>query len=513
MTKQPTTLGAFSVSLAVKDLQASRAFYEKLDFEVVGGDAAQNWLILRNGTVTIGLFQGMFERNILTFNPGWDEQAQAVEPFTDVREHQRRLKSRGLDAHERGRRERDRAGELHAGRSGRQSRPHRPARAAEALADWRARCGGIQYDPDAAMIGLTQTRRIASGVLVLALTLRGSAQIIPGAGRPAWPAYRDDRRPGRGCRHGRAGDEAIVRLTMSKYFESPAAPNGRVMADGEGRFFFTDLPAGEDYLQATKDGYAPGTYGQRRAWGQNELLSLAEGERPTDVKLGVWKYGAIAGTVVDEAGEPVVGIAVRALVKNVVAGRTQFGNMEVIPELVPGAITDDRGMFRLSQLVPGTYVVLVPSTQTTLPAAWLAGQDSWLRTELFWGGVNEIALLGQPRTQQVGDAALMTLNSVLIPPPPSAEGRMAVYPTTFFPSAATAGAATPITVGAGEERTDVAIALRPVPAVRVTGRLVAPDGTAPPPTTIRLTGIAMTDVITSSTPSGPATSGSRPSPA
>jgi lactoylglutathione lyase len=97
MTTQPTTLGAFSVSLAVKDLQASRAFYEKLGFEVCGGNPAQNWLILRNGTVTIGLFQGMFERNILTFNPGWDYQAQAVEEFTDVREHQRRLKSKGLE--------------------------------------------------------------------------------------------------------------------------------------------------------------------------------------------------------------------------------------------------------------------------------------------------------------------------------------------------------------------------------------------------------------------------------
>jgi catechol 2,3-dioxygenase-like lactoylglutathione lyase family enzyme len=98
MMKQPTTLGAFSVSLAVKDLQASRAFYEKLDFEFAGGDPEQNWLILRNGTVTIGLFQGMFERNVLTFNPGWDYKAEAVgEKFTDIREHQRRLKSSGLE--------------------------------------------------------------------------------------------------------------------------------------------------------------------------------------------------------------------------------------------------------------------------------------------------------------------------------------------------------------------------------------------------------------------------------
>ena len=97
MAKQPTTLGAFSVSLAVKNIQASRAFYEKLDFEVVGGNEAQNWLILRNGSVTIGLFQGMFPRNILTFNPGWDEKAQPVGEFKDVREHQRRLESNGLE--------------------------------------------------------------------------------------------------------------------------------------------------------------------------------------------------------------------------------------------------------------------------------------------------------------------------------------------------------------------------------------------------------------------------------
>jgi lactoylglutathione lyase len=89
-------LGAFSVSLSVKDLAASRAFYEKLGFTACGGDADQAWLILRNGKTVIGLFQGMFEKNILTFNPGWDENAQALESFTDVRDLQKQLKANGV---------------------------------------------------------------------------------------------------------------------------------------------------------------------------------------------------------------------------------------------------------------------------------------------------------------------------------------------------------------------------------------------------------------------------------
>jgi catechol 2,3-dioxygenase-like lactoylglutathione lyase family enzyme len=89
-------LGAFSVSLAVKDIEASRRFYEKFGFEVFAGDAAQHWLILKNGDHVIGLFQGMFERNILTFNPGWDSDARKLEAFTDVRELQRQLKARGV---------------------------------------------------------------------------------------------------------------------------------------------------------------------------------------------------------------------------------------------------------------------------------------------------------------------------------------------------------------------------------------------------------------------------------
>ncbi len=90
------SLGQFSISLAVKDLAASRAFYEALGFTAFGGDAAQHWLIMKQGPTLIGLFQGMFEHNLLTFNPGWDADARPVEPFVDVREWQRRLKAAGL---------------------------------------------------------------------------------------------------------------------------------------------------------------------------------------------------------------------------------------------------------------------------------------------------------------------------------------------------------------------------------------------------------------------------------
>ena len=90
-------LGNFSISLAVKDIEASRLFYEKLGFTVFMGDQSQNWLIMKNGDHAIGLFQGMFDKNILTFNPGWNSEAQPLKDFTDVRELQRQLKDRGVN--------------------------------------------------------------------------------------------------------------------------------------------------------------------------------------------------------------------------------------------------------------------------------------------------------------------------------------------------------------------------------------------------------------------------------
>lgn len=89
-------LGNFSVSLAVKDIGASRAFYEKLGFSVIGGEQALNWLILQNETATIGLFQGMFDRNVLTFNPGWDRHCNTLPDYDDVRQIQKQIRSRGI---------------------------------------------------------------------------------------------------------------------------------------------------------------------------------------------------------------------------------------------------------------------------------------------------------------------------------------------------------------------------------------------------------------------------------
>ena len=88
--------GAFSVGLAVKDIEISKSFYEKLSFQVIGGDIDQNWLIMRNGEHTIGLFQGMFDKNIMTFNPGWDRDCNTQESYVDVREIQNKLKAKGI---------------------------------------------------------------------------------------------------------------------------------------------------------------------------------------------------------------------------------------------------------------------------------------------------------------------------------------------------------------------------------------------------------------------------------
>jgi uncharacterized protein (DUF2141 family) len=354
------------------------------------------------------------------------------------------------------------------------------------------------------MMNVLRTTPLAVLAVLLALAERGAAQVIATSGAPQGPRTAVVVGQVIDGISGEPIPEAIVTLNLPAFLPTlPTTPRGRAMADTEGRFFFTDLPAGEYSLSVIKDGYIAGTYGQRRASARGELLPLKEGERRTDVVLRVWKYAVIGGTVVDEAGEPVVGVAVRALLRDVVSGRARFGAESSFS--VPSTLTDDRGVFRLARVQPGTYAVVAPSMHTTVPLAVMNSWDSnTLRLELWRASVYEVSGLGQPRTQQVGDFALMTLNSVLIPPPPGADGRMTMYRTTYYPSATSAAAGTTVTVAAGEERTDLAITLRPVPAARVSGRLVTPDGSPPPPMAIKLVGEAMADVITRSLPSSTA---------
>ena len=173
----------------------------------------------------------------------------------------------------------------------------------------------------------SRSLRLASIATVLGLAIPAGAQVIPASG-----ASQGSRA---GMIVGQVVDstgapvpEAIVLMTLpasASRAQGMAATSGRVMTDSEGRFFFSDLPAGDYYLQASSEGYASGTFGQRSPGGSGQRLPLGQGERRADVKLRVWKYAVIAGRIVDEAGEPVVGTAVRALIRNVVAGRAVFG--------------------------------------------------------------------------------------------------------------------------------------------------------------------------------------------
>jgi protocatechuate 3,4-dioxygenase beta subunit len=343
--------------------------------------------------------------------------------------------------------------------------------------------------------------RVAPPAAALVLTIHAAAQVAPQTSPP--------QTSGTGIIIGQVVDgttgapvpEAIVNLSGPvSGARGASTPAWRVIADETGRFVFTDLPENNYWIEATMDGYKAGAYGQRRIDEQGRRVPLRAGERKIDVTLRVWKYAVIAGTVVDEAGEPVVGVAVRALVKRIVAGRPQYGT----PYLVPSILTDDRGMFRLSRVEPGTYVIVAPSMHATVPVSVMKAMDAYtLRLTLFSAAVTESPPLGHHRTQQVGEFALVTMSTVLIPPPTSASRGLEVYRTTYYPAATNATEATAIAIGAGEERTDLSITLRPVPAVRVAGRLVGPDGSPPPPMALRLVGEATGDVTARPLPSGP----------
>ena len=260
--------------------------------------------------------------------------------------------------------------------------------------------------------------------------------------------------------------DAIVTITGASQVtrdEVLAAP--RILTTADGYFVFRDLARGNFIVRATKQGYTDGVAGRRRPDGPSQPIALADGGRIGDVAVWMWRPGAIAGTVADEAGEPLVNIRVRAFRRTVGSGRPQFLGAAT-------ATTNDRGEYRLGGLLPGEYIVLVPARQVVVAHA--------LAREVQAGRLQPprdlaAALSPEAKAIQAGDS-LIALDGSPMPPPPNADRLF--YPPTFHPSALTIDLAVPLTINAGEERGGIDLQLQPVQTLRVSGFVVGPDGAA-----------------------------------
>jgi hypothetical protein len=261
-------------------------------------------------------------------------------------------------------------------------------------------------------------------------------------------------------------------------------PGPRVLTDARGRFVFAGLPAAKDYfLGASRFGYATTRYGWNSPNGSLAVsairrIAVSEGQIVSDIKVPLWRLGSISGRVVDEAGEPVVGVVVRAFTMANIAGQPQ----PVAGEL---ATTDDRGVYRLPDISPGRYVVSVLSVQSTVLSSTPEVAQQRPVGELASGGIGggRGAVVASPGIDVDGQHRLVLSNFATPPPPGRGEAR--AYPAVFFPAASSAADAAPIDIGYGDTREAVDFQLRPVRAVRVSGRLDA-GVLAPPRFLLRL---------------------------
>jgi hypothetical protein len=259
----------------------------------------------------------------------------------------------------------------------------------------------------------------------------------------------------------------------------------RILTAGDGRFVFRDLAApGNFTITATKGGYAPGSSGQRRADGESQPVELNGQQTSRDVVIRLWKYGAMTGMVIDETGEPVVGVQVRAMTWRSIGGR------RLARAVGQSVFTDDRGIYRIGSLGAGEYLVFAspPLVSVRLPAyndAARTGRASGpMPTSI---GPNAATLL------TTGDVMLAIPRGAVTPPPPVGT-KLQIYPTTFHPGSLSPARASTVVLAAGEERSSIDVQLQPVSAARVSGTIVSPgsvptemvrlvttsDGDAPP---------------------------------
>ena len=304
--------------------------------------------------------------------------------------------------------------------------------------------------------------RAIATILALAMIVA-----LPAAQTPA-PAARNGVISGRivEAGTGRPVSAAIVAIVGTGLTTTGPNSATRIVTGADGRFVFSELPTpGRFSINASKGGYAEGAYGMQRPTGSSQSIELAAGQKTADVVVRMWKHAAITGTVTDEAGEPVVGVQVRALMRRAGAAR-QFGGA------VASARTDDRGVYRFGSLLPGDYIVLTAEPGLSVPAGIFA--DARARR-----GAGELAGLAigalSVQNVRVGDALYGTGPTGLTPPPPAGT-RMQIYPPTFHPNAIVPSQAAIVTVGSGEERASIDLQLTLVTTLRVSGTLSGPGG-------------------------------------
>lgn len=249
----------------------------------------------------------------------------------------------------------------------------------------------------------------------------------------------------------------------------------RVLTDDNGRFFFSGLAAGHYTIGALKPGWLPGTYGQRRPGESSLSLDLGDGERRGQIDVPLWRPAVISGHVVDETGDPLVGFDVRVVHETFIAGRLR-------PTSTARVMTDDRGAFRFFDLAPGDYLIAVPATVTSEPAS-LAGAaraqggmpHAYLQTMTDVGA----APMNFERAQAVAGSDHTLVEGVSsLPGTPPADGAWRTYPTTFYPSATSVGAATVVHAVSGEVQSGIDVVVHLTATHEISGTVAGDDGPA-----------------------------------